>query len=84
MPFSAPWMELVILILSEVKSDRERQIPPDITYIWNPIYGTNEPIYGKETNSWTWRIDLWLPSGRGKDWDGLEFWDSRCNLLHLE
>ena len=48
MPFSATWMELETLILSEVKSERERQIPYDITYIWNLIYGTNEPFHRKE------------------------------------
>ena len=41
MPFAATWMELEILILSDVKSERERQIPYDITYIWNLIYGPN-------------------------------------------
>ena len=35
MPFSATWMELELIILSEVKSDRERQIPYDITRVWN-------------------------------------------------
>ena len=35
--FAVTWMELETLILSEVKSDRERQIPYDITYIWNNI-----------------------------------------------
>ena len=33
-----------MLILSEVKSERERQIPY-ITYMWNLKYGTCEPIY---------------------------------------
>ena len=33
------WMHLEITILSEVKS--ERQIPYDITYMWNLKYGTN-------------------------------------------
>ena len=33
------------------KSDRERQIPHDITYIWNLKYDTNELIY--ETDSQT-------------------------------
>ena len=45
----AIYMGLETLILSEV---RERQIPY-ITCIWNLICGTNEPIYRKETNSWT-------------------------------
>ena len=60
----------------KVKSERERQIPYDITYIWNLIYGTNEPFYRKETNSWTWRTDLWLPRGRGmeRESDGVRVW----------
>ena len=43
-------MELETLIPSEVKSERKRQIPYDITYIWNLIYGTNEPFHRKETH----------------------------------
>ena len=34
MPFAATWMDLEIVILSEVKSDTERQMY-DITYMWN-------------------------------------------------
>ena len=30
------------------KSKRERQIPYDITYSWNLIYGTNEPFHRKK------------------------------------
>ena len=33
------------------KSERERQIPYDITYIWNLKYNTNEHIY--KTNKLT-------------------------------
>ena len=33
MPFEATWMQLEIIILSEVKSEEERQIPYDITYV---------------------------------------------------
>ena len=35
MPFAATWMDLEIIILSEVKSERERQISYDINYMWN-------------------------------------------------
>ena len=38
MPFAATWMELEILILSDV-----RKIPYDITSMWNLKYGTDEP-----------------------------------------
>ena len=31
----------------------ERQIPHDITYMWNLKYDINEPIYKTETNSLT-------------------------------
>ena len=51
MPFEATWMQLKIIILS--KSERERQIPYEITYMWNLKYGTNEPIYKTETDSQT-------------------------------
>ena len=33
------------------KSERERQIPYDITYMWNLKYDTNELIYRTETIS---------------------------------
>ena len=35
------------------KSERERQIPYDIPYMWNLQYDTNEPIYDIETEWWT-------------------------------
>ena len=34
MPFAATWMDLEIIILSEV-SHRERQTSYDITYMWS-------------------------------------------------
>ena len=40
------------------KTERERQIPYDIIYMWNPKYDTNELTYETET-------DLWLPRGMG-------------------
>ena len=49
MPFVATWMELEILILSGA-SQKEKDIPYEITYMWNVKYGTNEPIYRKENH----------------------------------
>ena len=52
MTFAATWMDLEIIILNEV-SQKERQIPYDITYMWNLKYDTNELIYETETDSQT-------------------------------
>ena len=73
MPFAATWMELETLILSEV-SQKAKGKYYMISHVWNLIYGTNEPVYRKKTNSWTWRTDLWLPRRRWKEWDGLGVW----------
>ena len=43
MPFAATWMQLEIIIQS--KSERERQISYDITYIWNLTCDTNGLTY---------------------------------------
>ena len=47
MPFAATWMDLEIIILSEV---RERKILYDITYMWNLKNNTSEIIYKRETD----------------------------------
>ena len=52
MSFAATWIDLEIIILSEV-NQKERQIPYDITYMWNLKYDTNELIYETETDSQT-------------------------------
>ena len=41
MSFIATWMQLEILILSEVSQKNKEQIPYDIAYMWNLKYGTN-------------------------------------------
>ena len=49
MSFAVTWMDLEIVILSEVKSDREGAVPYDIPYIWNlKRNDTNEAIYKAE------------------------------------
>ena len=65
------------------KSERERQIPYDITYIWNLIYGTDEPFHRKEIHGLGKQTcgcqGEWGRSGR--NW---EFGVNRCKLLLLE
>ena len=56
------------------KSERERQIPYDIIYMWNLKYGPNEHIYG--TDSHTQRTDLWLPRGSRR-------WEAKIRRLGL-
>jgi len=36
--------------LSKSERERKRQIPYDLTYIWNLIYSTNESFHRKETH----------------------------------
>ena len=69
------------------KSERERQIPYDIPYIWNLIYGTNGPIYRRNKNNNNKLKTHGLGEqtcgcqggggGSGMDW---EFGVSRCKL----
>ena len=47
----ATWVDLKIIIPS--KSERERQIPHDISYVWNLKYDTNELIYETKRDSQT-------------------------------
>ena len=63
MPFAATWMDLEIIILSEVS---QRQISYDITYMWNLKYDKNELIYKTETDSQTEKTNLWFPKGKGE------------------
>ena len=49
MPFAATWMELEILILSEI-SQKEKYKHHMISYIRNLIYGTNEPFHRNENH----------------------------------
>ena len=56
MPFIAIWMQLKIIILSEVRKRNTNTIR--FTYMRNLEYDTNEPIYEIETESRTKRTDL--------------------------
>ena len=84
MPFATTWMDLEIIILSEVRK-RKTAISCDTTYMQNLKYDTNKLIYKIETDSQAWRTNLWLPKrkggGRGIN---LEFEIGRYTLLHIK
>ena len=65
------------------KSEKGRQKPYDIPYMWNLKYG-KRPYLQNRNRSWTWRADLWLPRGRGREWDGLGVCVNRSKQLPLE
>ena len=50
MPLAATWIDLEIIILSELRQTEE-EIPYDIAYMWNLKYDTI--IYKTETDSQT-------------------------------
>ena len=54
------------------RSGKEKQIPYDITYMWNLKYDINELIY--KTDSQIQRTDLWLPRGKSAKAVGGEGW----------
>ena len=83
MAFAATWMDLEIIILSEVRQKKAN-------IIWYNLY-----VESKTWHKWTTkknknrltnieRIDLWLPRGMGWGRDALRVWISRCMLLHIE
>ena len=56
-------MDVNIIIRSEV-SQKEKEVPHDITYMWNLKCNTNEHICETETDSQ--RTELWLLRGVGE------------------
>ena len=61
MPFAATWMDLEIIILSEVS-----QTKTNITYMWNLRKKvTNELIYQIKKDSQTFKTYVQLPNGNG-------------------
>ena len=66
MSFAAIRMDLEIIILSEViKSERESQIPYEITSKQNLKYDTNELLSEAEIDSETWKDRLMVAKGVG-------------------
>lgn len=55
--------ELLDLMLKDIK-ETERQIMPDITYMWNPLSLTKTKL---QSNTEKWKTKLWL-SGMEVGW----------------
>ena len=72
MPFAATQMDLEMTILREVKSERERKISHDITYMWSLKNDTHEWIY--KTDSQIQKTNM-IPKGKGEGKDKLGIWD---------
>ena len=70
-------MDPGIIILSE---ERGKQIPYDISYMWNPKYDTDELISKTETDTQTQTTDLRLLRGRSeRDEPGV--WDLQMQSI---
>ena len=74
MSFVAMWMQLNIIILSEVSQKEKGKYYVISLPVWNLKYYTNKPICKTETDSQTWRTDLWLPKGGGQGRGGVGSW----------
>ena len=75
MPFSSTWMEIAVIILSEV-SQRERKVSYDITYMWNLKHDTNEFTYKQKQ---THRCTEQAYGRQGREWVG-EGWTGSLGL----
>ena len=64
MPFAETWMDLEIIIPSEVS---QRQIPYDITYIWNLKTDANELMYKTDSQKREQTYGYKKGKGKGKE-----------------
>ena len=71
-PSAATWMQLEIIILSEVSQKEKDKYHMTSLICGNLKYDTNEPINETAMDSQTQRTDWWLPKGRklGEGWSG--------------
>ena len=65
MPFAATWMDLEIIILSEVSQKEKTNTIWYHLYVESKKNDINELIYKTKTDSQTSKTNLWLPKGKG-------------------
>ena len=84
MPFAAIWMDLEIIILSEL-SETEKNKYHIISLICGILKNDiNELIYKTEIESQTYKTNLWLSKGKVGGGINKEFQISRYKLLHIK
>ena len=76
-------MEKIKIIKKKKTKKTPKQIPYDITSMWNLIYGTNEPFHRKETHGLGEQSCGCQGEGGGSGMDR-ELGVNRCKLLYLE
>ena len=73
MPFVATWMDLEVIIVSEVS--QETNIVILLVHEINLKNYTNELIYKREIDPQTQKTDLWLLKKKGEGRDKSGVWD---------
>ena len=83
MPFAATWMDLEIIMLGGVgQTEKDRYHVISLTCGILKKKDTNELVCRAQTDSQTYRVNLWLPGGwGGMDW---EFGIDMYTLLYLK
>ena len=74
MPLAVTWMDLEMIIPSEVSQTEKNKYHMIITYMWNLKNSTDELTYKTENDSETQETNLWLPKGKVERKDKLELW----------
>ena len=77
MPFAATWIDLEIIILSEV---REREISYDIAYMWSLKNDINELVYKTERDSQTQKTNMIT---KGRRCGGMNYFRIKIYTLHI-
>ena len=74
MPFAETWMDLEIVIQSEVRQRKDKRcIISLICECKKKVF--NVLIYKTSIDSQTYKKNLWLPEGKGAARDNLGIWD---------
>ena len=81
--FTYIFIHMYIPLIVWYRSNTERQIPYDITYIWYLIYSTNEPFHIKGNHGFGEQT-CGCPRGEGGSGMDWELGVKGCKLLLLE